>query len=246
MKAILTYHSIDDSGSVISMGREIFARHVKWLASGRVRVVSLEELVSSPVDDDAVALTFDDGFRNFGEVAAPMLREHGLPATVFVVSDAVGGSNAWCGRGDPGVPVLPLLDWEALGRLVEQGFTVGAHTRTHPRLAGSSPATIEDEVVTGRERIVAELGTVPTTFAYPYGSQDARAVACVARHFTYGCGTALRMLDPSDSRACLPRLDTYYLRIHGQLEAWGTPAFSARLRLRDGLRRVRSFVTASA
>ena len=37
MKAILTYHSIDESGSVISIPEATFRRHVAWLAAGRVR-----------------------------------------------------------------------------------------------------------------------------------------------------------------------------------------------------------------
>ena len=38
MRAVLTYHSIDDSGSPISVRRDAFQRHVKWLASGQVAV----------------------------------------------------------------------------------------------------------------------------------------------------------------------------------------------------------------
>ena len=40
MRAILTYHSIDESGSPISVDPDAFRRHVRWLASGRVRVTT--------------------------------------------------------------------------------------------------------------------------------------------------------------------------------------------------------------
>ena len=66
MRAILTYHSIDPSGSPISVSPAAFRRHIEWLASGRVRVVRLEELMRLPAGEDAVALTFDDGFAKFG------------------------------------------------------------------------------------------------------------------------------------------------------------------------------------
>ena len=56
MRAILTYHSIDESGSPISVAPAAFRRHVEWLASGRVRVVSLEEIVRLNDAVDAVAL----------------------------------------------------------------------------------------------------------------------------------------------------------------------------------------------
>ncbi|TFG50637.1 MAG: polysaccharide deacetylase, partial [Gemmatimonadales bacterium] len=45
MRAILTYHSIDDSGSPISVAPEQFRAHVRWLQSGVIRVVPLAELL---------------------------------------------------------------------------------------------------------------------------------------------------------------------------------------------------------
>ncbi len=44
MRAILTYHSIDSSGSPISLSEESFRGHVRFLGSGRVSVVPLAEL----------------------------------------------------------------------------------------------------------------------------------------------------------------------------------------------------------
>ena len=35
----------------------------------------------------AVAVTVDDGYRDFAEVAAPLLREFGIPSTVYIVTD---------------------------------------------------------------------------------------------------------------------------------------------------------------
>jgi peptidoglycan/xylan/chitin deacetylase (PgdA/CDA1 family) len=242
VKAILTYHSVDASRSVISIDPLTFRRHVAWLASGRVRVVPLAELPALPDDVDAVALTFDDGFRNFGEVAAPVLRDHGLTATVFVVSSAVGTTNAWRGTGDAGIPVLPLLDWHALGRLLEQGFDVGAHTRTHPRLTTLGPAAMEDEIAGSRADIAEWLGRVPATFAYPYGSFDDTTLACAARQFSIACTTELRVLGAAEHPQRLPRLDAYYLRASGLLEAWGTTRFSSWVRLRAGIRQVRELM----
>jgi len=66
MRAILTYHSIDESGSVISVSESVFRGHVTWLARSAVRVVSIDTLMHLPADANAVALTFDDGFVNFG------------------------------------------------------------------------------------------------------------------------------------------------------------------------------------
>ncbi len=108
MKAIVTYHSIDGSDSVISVDRDTFRRHVEWLCAANVPVRPLSDLVQ-PECAEGIALTFDDGFENFATDAWPILRAHRLPATVFVVSDRVGRDNGW-DSGDVRIPRLPLMD----------------------------------------------------------------------------------------------------------------------------------------
>lgn len=239
MKAILTYHSIDESGSPISMPAAVFARHVRFLASGRVRVTTVDELLRLPDDTDAVAITFDDGFANFGALAAPLLAEHGLASTVFVVTDHVGGTNEWGGFGDPGVPILPLLDWDDLGRLCELKVSLGSHTRTHPRLALLGPEELRDEIVHGARFLFEHTGRQPAGFAYPYGSTSPAAAAVVRATFPWACTTELRSIAGTDDQACLPRLDMFYFREPGRLESWGTTRFSCYLKIRSHARRLR-------
>jgi peptidoglycan/xylan/chitin deacetylase (PgdA/CDA1 family) len=245
MRAILTYHSIDSSGSPVSLSKETFAEHATFLASGRVKVLTLAELLSAPDTEDAVALTFDDGFRNFATQAMPVLTDHSLPATVFVVSDTVGGTNAWGGRDEPGIPTLPLMDWDELQSVSDAGFEIGSHTRRHPRLTSLSPAQVEDEMTGCRERIHAELGKRPTRFSYPYGDVN-DAVAGVARKtFAQSVTTEFRPLSRDDDPARLPRLDAYYFQRPGALESWGSRPFRRRIWMRAQARRVRALVVPS-
>src|SRR6202043_11676 len=90
--AILTYHSLDDSGSVISVPPALFRRQMDFLAASGIPVVPLNEVMKRP---GSVAITFDDGFRNFADHAVPVLERHRLPATVFVVSRYCGLTNDW-------------------------------------------------------------------------------------------------------------------------------------------------------
>jgi peptidoglycan/xylan/chitin deacetylase (PgdA/CDA1 family) len=244
VRAILTYHSIDSSGSPISVSEDEFRAHVRFLGSGRVRVVPLGDLPSMPDEQDAVALTFDDGFRNFATTGLPLLSDSGLPATVFVVADAVGGTNAWGGRGVPGIPTLPLMGWRELRDAVDAGYVIGAHTRTHPDLTTLDAARVEDEVAGGAERIAAELGRRPAGFAYPYGAVNDAVASFVRQAFAHGVTTELRTLRTTEDMARLPRLDAWYLRDAGRLEDWGSPAFRRRLWIRAQGRRVRTLVTA--
>lgn len=242
MKAILTYHSVDDSGSAVSVSPDTFRRHVRWLASGRVRVVTVPELLALPPASDAVAITFDDGLRSFGDVAAPLLAEHGLPVTLFVVCDRVGTTSAWADaatRRGPKVPAFPLLDWPALRQLADRGVELGAHTRTHRELTRVRGAALAEEVDGCAARIAAETGRRPRAFAYPYGAVDGAALAVVERAYDWACTTELRALAAEDRPHLLPRLDAYYLQAPGALESWGSAAFRRRLWLRAGARRVR-------
>ena len=251
MRAILTYHSIDPSGSPISIDAAGFRAHVAWLASGAVRVVTLDRLLAADDLDDAVALTFDDAFRNFADVAWPLLRAHGMPATLFVVSARAGTNNDWQGNGTDGgrgvryaggVPVLPLMDWDAIGRAAHDGVSLGAHSRTHPDLRRATDARLQDEIHGSAEDIAARTGQRPTAFAYPYGAVSAR-VAHAAAGFRQAVTTRLAALRPADDPLRLPRLDAFYFRDRGRLEAWGTPAFHQRLRWRAGIRQVRAALT---
>jgi peptidoglycan/xylan/chitin deacetylase (PgdA/CDA1 family) len=243
MKAILMYHSIDSSGSPISLTPDSFRSHVRFLASGRVKVRALADLAAGNPDDDAVSLTFDDGFANFATDALPMLRDHALPATVFVVSDRAGTTNAWGGREARGIPTLDLMTWSQVGKAAAAGVEVGAHTRSHPYLTSLPESALLDETAGCADRIQAEIGVRPTSFAYPYGAVSDAVAAVARRTFVRSCTTEFRPLAPREDAALWPRLDAWYFREPGQLERWGTPAFRRRVWVRAQGRRVRRLLS---
>ena len=91
---VLTYHRIAEPGAdlfydpVISATPDAFRSQVEWLHN-RVRLLTLDELVAqvearSPWREPAMLLTFDDGYRDNFDVAAPILGERSMPATFFV------------------------------------------------------------------------------------------------------------------------------------------------------------------
>ena len=236
MRAILTYHSIDDSGSVISVSPAIFERQVRWLASGNVAVVGLTELLELRDDDDAVAITFDDAYTNFRSEAWPRLGQYGLPATLFVPTRHVGRTNRWTALPGGGMPELPILDWPSLARLQEDGVTLGAHSRNHPDLRSLDSRALREEVVGSIEDIERETGKRPQAFAYPYGHWNPAAASVVGSACRCACTTELRPLAAGDVRHLLPRLDTFYLDGPGRLEDFGRWTFRAYLRARAQIR----------
>jgi peptidoglycan/xylan/chitin deacetylase (PgdA/CDA1 family) len=246
LKAVLTYHSIDSSGSAVSVSEDDFREHVRWFASGAVSVVPLPELLQVPQGQDAMAITFDDGLESFGRIAAPMLLESDIPATVFVVAGRVGQDSAWpsSARG-PSVPVFPLLDWDALAGLAERGIEMGAHTLTHPHLTSVGPEEASEEILGGVELVAQNTGARPRSFAYPYGSYDDAVVEMAEATFDISVTTELGVLP---SEGCdphrIPRLDMVYFRSPATLRSWGRRRFGAYLGLRRAIRNTRTRVTA--
>lgn len=233
---ILTYHSLDASGSVISIHPDMFRRQMELLAERDVPVVPLAEIRKSP---GAVALTFDDAYRNFLRHALPVLTRHRLPATVFVVTGRVGTFNDWSQKGYAGIPRLELMGWPELVEVAAAGVELGGHSVTHPDLAAIPPGRAREELRRCREEIAERTGRPPRSLAYPYGSSspDVRRVA--AEFYEVACGTELRYVRPDDDPFDLPRLDVYYLEDLVRFERAVTGRAAARLAFRRVLRRLR-------
>lgn len=232
MRAILTYHSIDAARSPLALSEEELRRHLYWLASGKVQVVPLEWLLRVPAEREALALTFDDGYADFAELAWPVFRHNDLPVTLFVVSARAGGQSDWGG----GTPVRPLLAWDALKRLVDKGLLLGSHSRTHRDLTQLSDAELEDEVAGSAAEIERHAGLRPKVFSHPFGRSDERVRAVVAKHYELACGQRLGAITAQDPPFDLPRLDAHHFRDPRPLAAWGKPAFARALAWR-GLKR---------
>jgi len=228
MRAILTYHSIDDSGSPISVSPDAFQAHCRWLTGGFVRTAPLAALAASSDDEPGVAITFDDGAANIKEPIQRLLGA-GITPTIFVVTGHVGRTNAWGGRAHPGIPRLPLLTWDELGELSRRGAAIQAHSRTHPVLTGVSSTQLDDELGGCSDDLREHLGVRATAVAYPYGDVNAAVVTRAAKWFSHGVTTEMGVLAVDSEPLLLPRIDMYYYRADQAIESWGSRAFTARL-----------------
>jgi peptidoglycan/xylan/chitin deacetylase (PgdA/CDA1 family) len=234
---ILTYHSLDTSGSVISTDPRMFRQQMDWLAETGTTVVPLEQIQHSP---GAVALTFDDGFQNFYEHAFPVLREHGFPATVFVVTGFCGSTNSWPSQpASPPVPRLPLMGWSQLREIASSKVNLGSHTCTHPHLPQVSASEVEEELRSSRASLEDRVGQPVASFAYPYGASNPHLRASVSRHYRLACGTKLAYLSQESDATELPRLDTYYLQKRMWFQSLSRQYGVAYIAMRRSLRDVR-------
>jgi len=164
---LLIYHRVGGgSRDELDVAAARFREQVDVLADQPV--VSLDEAVDAlgrGEDEYRVVLTFDDGFADVHEHAWPLLRERGLPFTIYLATAYVGGPMRWEGstakeQGAPG------LTWDQLREMVDSGLcTIGNHTHSHVR----PEKLTADELDRCSELTERELGVVPRHFAYTWG-----------------------------------------------------------------------------
>jgi peptidoglycan/xylan/chitin deacetylase (PgdA/CDA1 family) len=231
---ILMYHWLRPAGCVsqsrspqLEITPERFDRQLTLLRGAGYETVSLARALGLEGGGERlprrpIVLTFDDGTADFWEHARPALARHGLVATLFVVSGHVGGRSVW--DRALGEPDRPLLDWEQLARLRQEGFEIGSHTHGHRPLIGLPDAEAREELARSRREIGERLGAAPRFVAYPRGFYTARDKA-LAREVGYegACAVILywRQLWRSD------RYELKRMTIKG-----GEPLLAFRLRLR--------------
>lgn len=159
---VVMYHRFgEDSLPSTNIRLDQFERHLEILSSGDYNVVPLSEVVAAftngtPLPDRSVAITIDDAYASVYHQAWPRLREAGLPFTVFVNTDSIGaGTNA--------------MTWDQVRELAQAGVEIGAHSAGHGHMAFMDRGAIEDDFARMTARFNAELGFVPTIYAYPFG-----------------------------------------------------------------------------
>lgn len=101
---ILIYHRVNDEGDRFFPGipTGVFAQQMEYLAS-QWNVLPLEEALERvkqrDVPDNAIVVTFDDGYRDNFLGAFPILKRLSLPATIFLATGAIGtGVTLWHDR----------------------------------------------------------------------------------------------------------------------------------------------------
>ena len=163
------YHRFDNFRyPSTDISAEVFQAQLKYLKTQNLTALSLGEIArrlqaGETLPVRGVALSVDDAFTSFAEVAMPILRKAGLPVTLFVNTDAVGS---------PG-----YLNWEQLKMLHEEGIEIGNHSATHDYLvelkAGEDYSRwrerVRNDILRAQTDFEQHLGIRPKIFAYPYG-----------------------------------------------------------------------------
>jgi len=196
---VLMYHHVLDS----SVAKEIsatnlnvpintFREQMDYLLGKGYHVISLDEMMagirSNSLPSKPVVLTFDDGYRDFYENVFPILREKSIRATVFAISQFVGGPR--------------YVEWWQLREMVGSNLVlVGDHTLNHLSLPRLSVDEQRNQIVSARKILEENSGQRVEFFAYPYGSYNAVAEQILREN---GFGGAVTTTNVNPQCAGLP------------------------------------------
>lgn len=212
---VLCYHAVSErwEDALAVTPERLSAQLAELLGRGYV-ATTFTRAVLDPPAPRTLAVTFDDACVSVVRRAKPALDALGVPATVFAPSGWVGelAPMRWPGiehHGDgPHAHELACLDWDQLRRLGDDGWEIGSHTVSHPRLSAIDDAELARELAASRATLEAGLQRSVLSVAYPYGDVDVRVMART-RDAGYLAAAGLPARPGDDDAWCWPRVGVY-------------------------------------
>lgn len=182
---VLCYHRVGPGLSRMSVAPAQFEAQLQWLKDNGWHVVRLADLAEfmagrKALPQRSVAITFDDGYESVYRHAFPLLKKHGMPATLFVYTDFVGARDA--------------LGWTQMDEMLRSGLVdIQSHSKTHRNLAerqaedgeAALRAWLDTELRNSKQTIERRLGPAGVQvrhFAYPYGEANEAVLEAMRRN----------------------------------------------------------------
>jgi peptidoglycan/xylan/chitin deacetylase (PgdA/CDA1 family) len=195
VKLVLCYHALsEDWPATLSTTPALLHWHLRRLLGRGFHARGFTDTVLASDGQRTMAVTFDDAFRSVRTLGVPILQQLGVPGTVFVPTDHVGGTpmrwpgiDAW--TGGPHERELVGCTWEELAELADTGWEIGSHTCSHRRLTTLSEHEVRAELVDSKAECEDRLGRRCRSLAYPYGDHDERIVRATRRAGYSAAGT---------------------------------------------------------
>jgi peptidoglycan/xylan/chitin deacetylase (PgdA/CDA1 family) len=178
---ILCYHRFGPNKSPMTLTASAFEAQMEYLARNGYRVITMAQFARflegrEPMPKKTVVITIDDGYRATYQVAYPILKKYGFPATVYLYSDFVGAADA--------------MTWPQMQEMVRSGLVeIQPHSKTHSnltvKLPGESDAKYAErmrrEVDAPLSAINERLSLASFSYAYPYGDVNDLVTDLLAR-----------------------------------------------------------------
>lgn len=172
---IVAFHRVNDvtADDALTVSAAKFERFCSFFKT-HFDVVPLSEQVAAmrvgKPSGGTLSITFDDGYRDNAQVAAPILRSLGLPATFFVTSGFLQSESVPFWDKDLS-PQPGWMTWDEVRDLKSQAFDIGCHTHSHLDMGSAPVDQIRDELRQSRAIIEGQIRAPVRLFAYPFGGR---------------------------------------------------------------------------
>jgi peptidoglycan/xylan/chitin deacetylase (PgdA/CDA1 family) len=200
---ILAYHSVGTRAwGINDVSPARFEQHLQIAVDDGWTFATTDDVLAAP-DLPRLAITFDDGLASVLHNAIPVLRHHGIPATMFVVTGWADGDHP-DGHRD-------VLDWRGVDALRNSGVRIANHSVSHPDFGRLPVGEIRRELEVSRHRL-HQAGIDSDEFAIPFGQSrnwPASAAAIAAEvGFTHVYAQAVETRPPDTiPRTFVTRVD---------------------------------------
>jgi peptidoglycan/xylan/chitin deacetylase (PgdA/CDA1 family) len=159
------YHSVNPNAipeNRLSISPEAFERQMRFLKRCHYNVLPLEHLASlikekRKIPSRALAITFDDGYKDNYTYAFPILKKYNLPAMIFVIINEIGRPDR--------------LSWDEIKTMQDSGLiTFGSHALgPEPLINIKSEDQLKREIFDSKKILEEKLARSVNTFSYAGG-----------------------------------------------------------------------------
>ncbi|MBO1254790.1 polysaccharide deacetylase family protein [Alteromonas sp. 5E99-2] len=203
---ILVYHHVSTATPPsTSVSPAVFREHMAYITANHT-VIDTKTLVEGlrnnlPLPDNAVVITFDDGYNNILENAHPILSEMALPYTVFINPARIGNEKN-------------QLTWAQVKQMHSAGVTFTNHTLDHLHMLDRVSVSTSEQwldsvwsnVKSAQRQLEDKLGdTVPRWLAYPFGEYNESLSNLLKQEGYIGFAQHSGAVSSSSNLSALPR-----------------------------------------
>ncbi len=167
---VLCYHKFSlQKKDAMTVTQKDFEAQLKLLHDQGYHVITLDQLhdfmeFKAQIPEKSVVITIDDGWQSTYDIAYPLLKRYGYPATLFVYTNLITGSSA-------------TLSWDLIREMYANGMDMQCHTKTHRSLAWKNGQesfedyfeAIQTELTESARVLKSHLNKDVKYLAYPYG-----------------------------------------------------------------------------
>ena len=227
---ILQYHHVSETlPAVTSVSANTFTKHLNYLKEHNFNVIPLNELISAlqqgkALEDKTIAITFDDGYNNNYDQAAPILEEFGYPYTIFVNPKLIDEQASY------------LMGWDKLRKLAKKGALIANHSAEHNYLHKKLENETQNQwrertkkdILSSQQRIKEEIGHDYKYVAYTYGEFNNQLQALVTELGFVGIGQHSGAVNQHSNFSRLPRFPAYgfYSKLETLINKINSTAFT--------------------